>query len=86
MNSAGFEGDAPRTAPRPGTPGLSFPIPSPTNMVYLEVADARETAQRMAKHGVLVNTAGPTTIRTVFHLDISDAHVERAVDAFKKAL
>ena len=69
-----------------GAPGLSFPIPSPTNMVYLEVADASETARRVAEHGVRVHAASPTTIRTVFHLDISDADVERAVDAFKRTL
>ena len=40
----------------------------------LEVADARETARRMAEHGVWVHAAGPTTIRTVFHPDISDTH------------
>lgn len=69
-----------------GTPGITFPMPSPTNMVYLQVADAPETVQRVSQRGVRVNATSPTTIRTVFHLDIHDADIDRAVEAFKEAL
>ena len=69
-----------------GAPGLSFVMPSPTNMVYLQVADARETARRLAEHGVLVHAPAPGVIRTVFHLDVSDTGVDRAVEAFREVL
>jgi len=55
-------------------------------MVYLQVADARETARRLAEHGVLVHAPAPGTIRTVFHLDVSDVGVDRAVEAFREVL
>jgi threonine aldolase len=67
-----------------GLPGLEFPIPSPTNMVYIQVPDARGLAKRLADLGVLVHPTGPSMIRTVFHLDVTDGGLTRAVEAFKK--
>jgi len=69
-----------------GTPGLSFPMPSPTNMVYLQVADAREITRHLDEQGVLVHPAAADMIRVVFHLDVSDAGVDLAVNTFRKAL
>ena len=64
--------------------GFEFALPSPTNMVYVEVPDARAFADRLAQHGVRVNGTGPTRIRAVFHLDIGDEDVARAVAAFQQ--
>ena len=66
-----------------GTPGLALPMPSPTNMVFVEVADARAFAAKLTERGVKVLATGPTRVRTVFHLDIDDAGVDQAVEAFK---
>ncbi|HOZ47000.1 MAG TPA: GntG family PLP-dependent aldolase [Candidatus Hydrogenedentes bacterium] len=68
-----------------GTAGVSFPMPSPTNMVYFEVADGPGTAARLRELGVYVGvTAG--RLRAVFHLDVSDEDVEIAADAVRQVL
>ena len=69
-----------------GVPGIEFPVPAPTNMVYVGVADARGVARRMTERGVLVSVTGTTLLRTVFHLDITDNAADRAVDAFIHAM
>jgi threonine aldolase len=69
-----------------GMPGIDFPLPSPTNMVYLQVADAQAITQQLAERGVLVYLTGPATIRTVFHLDVNNAGAERAAEAFRAVL
>jgi threonine aldolase len=66
-----------------GCGGLRFTLPAPTNIVYVDVADAEAFAGRLAELGVLVFATGPARIRAVFHLDISDAGLERAVHAFQ---
>lgn len=67
------------------TPGLSFPMPSPTNMVYVRVPDTQALIARLREQGVLVMAPVAHTIRVVFHLDVDDAGLERAIDAFKTA-
>ncbi|MDX9974732.1 MAG: GntG family PLP-dependent aldolase [FCB group bacterium] len=67
-------------------PGIAFPLPSPTNIIYLEVADAREVRDRLAAEGVAVLTTGLRRIRAVFHLDVSDEDLERVIDAFRRAV
>lgn len=67
-----------------GAGDFEFPLPSPTNMVYVEIPDAEAFVERLAERGVLVNALGPSRIRAVFHLDITDEHVERAVAAFEE--
>ncbi|NIA15797.1 MAG: hypothetical protein GWP08_17160 [Nitrospiraceae bacterium] len=52
-------------------------------MVYLDVADAKSTAERLAQAGVLVGTSGPTRLRAVFHLDVDDNGLDRVVAAFE---
>jgi threonine aldolase len=69
-----------------GTPGIAIPLPSPTNMVYVEVEDAPAYAERLAALGVLVYATGPRRVRTVFHLDVNDEDVAVAVEAFQAAL
>lgn len=65
------------------TDGLSFPLPSPTNIVFLETAHAAEFAAKLRERDVLVYTFGPHRIRAVFHLDVDDNHLDRAIDAFQ---
>jgi len=68
-----------------GLPGISFPLPSPTNMVYVDVCDADAFAKRLAERNVLVLSTSPTRLRIVFHLDINDQGLAEAVDAFRSA-
>ena len=69
-----------------GTPGLLLPLPAPTNMVYVEVADAEGYAQRLEKLGVRVYATRPTRVRAVFHLDVDDDDAAIAADAFKQVI
>jgi len=65
-----------------GTPGLGVSMPSPTNMVYVDVRDSFAFAMQLGEHGVHVLPEGPGQVRAVFHLHITDDDVDRAVDAF----
>ena len=67
-----------------GTPGLAFPMPSPTNMVYVQVADVPAFLAGLRERGVLALAPVPGMIRVVFHLHIDDADLERAVAAFRE--
>jgi threonine aldolase len=67
-----------------GMPGLAFPLPSPTNIVYVEVPDAAAAVARLREEGVLVLGVSPDRIRVVFHLDVDDSGLEKAVDAFRR--
>lgn len=67
------------------TPGLRFPLPSPTNIVFLETADAPAMVSALANLDVLVYALGPKRVRAVFHLDLTDDEVDRAIEAFKAA-
>jgi threonine aldolase len=69
-----------------GLPGVAFPMPTPTNIVFFDVADAPATQVRLRDAGVLVLAVSPTRIRAVFHLDIGDEAVDRAIGACKRAL
>jgi threonine aldolase len=66
-------------------PGLAFPLPSPTNIVYVDVPDAMKFVGRIAEQGVYALPTGPRRVRTVFHLDIDDEGLERAIHAFQAA-
>ncbi len=66
--------------------GAVFPMPSPTNMVYLQVRDARAVVDRLRQRGVLVLAVAADRIRVVFHRDIDDAGLRRAVEAFRAVL
>jgi threonine aldolase len=66
-------------------PSLSFPLESPTNIVYVEVTDAYAFIGEIASRGVYALPVSPTRIRAVFHLDIDDNDLDRAIDAFTKA-
>lgn len=64
-------------------------VPPDTNIVMLDLPPGRDTAEVAAaarKEGVLLNTWTATRIRTVFHLDVSDADVTRAADVVCRIL
>jgi threonine aldolase len=68
-----------------GTPGLAFPLPSPTSIVFVDVADAPRFVEALRLEGVLVGRFSGTRLRAVFHLDVDDEGVQRAIGAFRKA-
>ena len=59
--------------------GLTFPMPTPTNIVIYEVPDAKAYVQRAAEDDLLLFAIAPTRVRAVFHLDIDDAQLDRAI-------
>ena len=67
-----------------GVPGVAFPLPSPTNIVFLEVADAPAFVASLKEGGVLAGATGAKRIRVVFHLDIDDAGLEKAIGCFRE--
>lgn len=68
-----------------GVHGVAFPMPSPTNIVYIQVADAMEFVGHLADRGVYALPVSQSRIRVVFHLDVDDAGLERAIDAVRGA-
>jgi threonine aldolase len=61
-----------------------------TNIFIFEVVPQKISAdslvKKLAENGVLMFTFGPTRIRAVTHLEISDEDIAYAIDAFKKLL
>jgi threonine aldolase len=61
-----------------------------TNLVWFRVdpefATAKETAALLKQHGVLVQAAGPHTLRACTHLDVSAAQAERAAETIRQVL
>ena len=66
--------------------GIVFPLPSPTNILYLEVGNSLMVAGELAERGIKVLPHDATQIRVVFHRDISDAQVESAIEGFQQVL
>jgi threonine aldolase len=60
--------------------GAALGVATQTNIVPLEVPDARVFATAARDQGVLVGVVGPTRVRAVLHLDVDDAAVDRAVE------
>lgn len=72
-------------------PGLAVaPERHPTNIAFVELEpglpDAEWAARALRRQGVLVNAIGPRRLRLLTHLDVDDAGIERAVEAFRRAL
>jgi threonine aldolase len=67
-----------------GVPGITFPLPSPTNIVFLEVPDASSFVAALKVRRILAGATGPTQIRVVFHLDIGDSALETAIAGFRE--
>ena len=68
-----------------GQPGISFPMPTPTNIVFFDVPDVPGFIADIGSNGVLMIPMGPTRVRAVFHLDIDDNGLDRAVSACQGA-
>ncbi len=66
--------------------GVVFALPSPTNILYIETSSPAEGIKELSARGVLAMAAGPDRIRAVFHRDIDDAGLNRAIEAFKEVL
>lgn len=66
-------------------PGVELPLPCPTNLVYFDVADAGRLQRELKAHGVLVFGDGRRA-RAVFHLDVDDTGLERAIAAMRAAV
>ncbi|MCC6696412.1 MAG: aminotransferase class I/II-fold pyridoxal phosphate-dependent enzyme [Candidatus Hydrogenedentes bacterium] len=66
-------------------PQVEFPLPSPTNIVFLDVPDALAYVGHCAERGVFMLPVSPTRVRAVFHLDVDDTGLERAVAALRDA-
>jgi threonine aldolase len=66
--------------------GVGFALPSPTNILYVETNDPARGIEELSTRGVLATAAGTDRIRAVFHRDIDDAGLNRAVEAFKEVL
>jgi threonine aldolase len=59
--------------------GEALGVRTETNLVLLEVREARAFAAAAADQGVRVGVAGPTRARLVTHLDVDDAGVDHAL-------
>ena len=70
-------------------PGLTA-VPPDTNIVMLDVdrddLDAELLSSRLLEEGVWVLPSGPMRLRAVTHLDVDDAEIDRAIDAFRSIL
>jgi threonine aldolase len=60
--------------------GQRLGVATETNIVPVDVKDARALAAAAADQGVLVGVVGPTRIRLVTHLDVDEAGARRAAD------
>jgi threonine aldolase len=56
-----------------------------SNMCYIEITDGRSTesvTSDLSERGIDLLSIGPTTIRAVTHLHITDEDIERTIAAF----
>ncbi len=66
-------------------PGIE-PWPVETNIVICDAPDAPGLSRRLWQAGVQVNPLGEDRIRCVTHLDVDEAGIELALQAFREAL
>lgn len=55
-----------------------------TNLVWFEAPSAAEVAKALKERGVLVQAAGPTTLRACLHLDVSPAQAEHVAQSLRQ--
>jgi threonine aldolase len=55
-----------------------------TNLVWFEVPNAPEVARTLKEHSVLVQLAGPTTLRACTHLDVSAPQAQTAAETIRR--
>jgi threonine aldolase len=60
--------------------------PPQTNVIHLDVADARAVATAAAEQGVLVGVVSPTRLRLVTHLDVDDTGIVQAGQVLRPLL
>ncbi len=65
-------------------PGVSISKLPQTNLLYVGVPDGPGWSAALRAEGVLCNPTGPAELRLVTHLDVSDADVEAALQAFAR--
>ncbi len=64
--------------------GWVFPLPSPTNIVFIQIPKAQQFVQKLREKNILVNADGEDCIRVVFHRDITDEQFQYALETFLK--
>jgi threonine aldolase len=62
------------------SPNVKLPLPSLTNILFIEVTDAPDFAKRCNVRGVRILPFSATRLRAVFHLGIDDDGLQRAID------
>ena len=67
-------------------PGRVEPKLVETNMIFVTVPDAERFAARAAAEGVLVGTAGSTSLRLLTHLDVDDDDIRTAGSTLARLL
>ena len=70
-------------------PGVRVIAPD-TNIVFVDLEtgtlDARAVVKGLAARGVRMSAYGPRRVRAIAHLDVDDAGIERAIEAFAAVL
>jgi threonine aldolase len=70
-------------------PGARVIAPD-TNIVFVDLTDdapdARAVVKALAERGVRMSAYGPRRVRAIAHLDVDDAGIERAIEAFTAVL
>jgi threonine aldolase len=59
-----------------------------TNIVFVDLGrrDAAAVTASLAAEGVMVAALGPSVIRAVTHRDVDGTGIDRAIDAFARAV
>lgn len=66
--------------------GYTFPLDSPTNLLYIHAKEPLALVGTLAGEGVLTLPHGDDSVRAVLHRDINDTMLARAIEVFRKAL
>lgn len=67
-------------------PAVSFPMPTPTNIVIFDLDDVESFMRTTESQGILMIPMGPKRVRAVFHLDIDDTGLARAISVCTAAI
>ena len=60
----------------------NFPLPSPTNILFILFPKAQQLVQTLREKNILVNTVRDDCIRVVFHRDITDSQFQYVLETF----
>ncbi len=64
--------------------GWFFPLPSPTNILFVRVPNAPKFVQTLQEKNILINAVLDDYIRIVFHRDITDTQFQYVLETFIK--